>query len=81
MRITKNIAIGEIDIDRYPHDSKTLSYAAALQAGFKFPPIKVFPTLHGRFQIKDGRHRLLAHKMCGKQFIQAKFAQVALCLN
>jgi ParB-like chromosome segregation protein Spo0J len=65
--------IAAIAMDRWPHQPKTLEYAKALEAGAVFPPIKVH--FHaGRWRIGDGRHRLLAHKLCGRTHILVRRA-------
>lgn len=65
--------IGAIAMDRWPHKPKTLDYAKALEEGAEFPPIKVH-FWDGRWRIRDGRHRLLAHKLCGRTHILVRRA-------
>lgn len=74
MRIIKNISIGQIDIDRFPMCLCTLDLAIKMQNGL-IPPIKVLPLQKGRYRILDGRHRILAHKLNGRNVIKAKFYQ------
>jgi len=65
--------IAAIRMDRWPQGPKTLGYAIALSEGAQFPPIKVH-LRDGRWRISDGRHRLLAHKLCGKTHILVRRA-------
>jgi len=74
MRTIQKIPIHLIDVDRLPLEPTSLQYANAIRKGNIFPPIKVAKLKNGRFKILDGRHRFLAHKLNGKQFIIAKFS-------
>jgi hypothetical protein len=73
MREEVMMPIAAIKMDRWPHQMKTLEYAQALQGGAEFPPIKVH-LRDGRWTISDGRHRLLAHKLCGRTHILVRRA-------
>jgi len=74
MRITKEIPIGQINVDRFPNHKKTLNYAIAMMFGAEFPPIRVAKIKNGRYKILDGRHRVLASMLNDKQLIKAKFS-------
>ena len=74
MRITKEVNINLIDIDRMPFDLKLLEYANEVLKGVIFPPIKLQRIKNGRFKIKDGRHRFLAHRINRKQTILEKYS-------
>jgi hypothetical protein len=73
-RIVKEIPLDQIDIDRIPYGLISLNYANNLNKGSKFPPIHVARLNNGRYKMLDGRHRYLAHKMCNKKYIKAKFS-------
>jgi len=62
-----------IRMDRWPIGPRALLYAEYLLAGAEFPPIKVH-LRDGRWCIGDGRHRLLAHKLCGRTHILVRRA-------
>lgn len=74
MRVTKHIPINLIDIDRIPLDKKVIRFTYAIQAMAVFPAIKVAKKSNGRYAIRDGRHRYIAHKLLGKETILAKFS-------
>lgn len=78
MRVKKEIAIGNILVDRWAIDEKTLRYAKLLESGVQFPAIKVARKVNGQFVIRDGRHRIVAHKLTGRRKILAKFSTKAL---
>ena len=73
MRTLGLVDLRQIDIDRLPLDEKTLCFANALMGGAIFPPIKLHPRVGGRWRIKDGRHRWLAHRMLKRWKIKASF--------
>lgn len=66
--------VGAIVVDRWPLDSTTLRYAQLLAVGVEFPPVKVH-LRDGRWRIGDGRHRLAAHKLCGRERILVRRAK------
>lgn len=74
MRIVGLIPITNIAIDKYPVGLKTLLLVDFMRQGGGVPPIKVQPDGAGGYTIKDGRHRVLAHKLLGKQLILARFS-------
>ena len=44
-----------------------------MRNGGKVPPVKVQKGRHGEFILKDGRHRFVAHKLLGREKIEAKY--------
>lgn len=56
----------------------TLSLIDYLREGGEVPPIKVAKHPDGGYIIRDGRHRVLAHKMLGRSKIKAKYSEVAM---
>lgn len=80
MRVKKNIDLNLIEIDRLPLDEKTLLFAQIIQTEGRdnFPAIKIAKKSDGRFEIRDGRHRWLAHKLTGQSKILAKFSEETL---
>lgn len=78
MRIEKEIPIELIQMDRWRLRPKAFKYAKLMECGVEFPPIKVARRANGLFEIRDGRHRMTAHKLLGKKVILAKFSEEAL---
>lgn len=72
------IDISLIKVDRYPMNVKTLNLIDYMRNGGEVPPIKVVKLPKGGYMIKDGRHRLLAHRMLGLSKIKAKFSDVPI---
>jgi len=82
MRLKKEIYISNIIMDRFAIDTKAFVYAQCLHKGATFPPIKVAKRKDGQFEIRDGRHRIVAHKLTGRRKILAKFSEEYLrCAN
>ena len=77
-RIVCMIDVGSIKTDRHPMNPSTLSLIDYMRSGGKVPPIKVGKLLGGGFVIRDGRHRLLAHKMLGLTKIEARFSETPM---
>ena len=73
-RETREISIGLIDIDHLPLNATGLATTLALKTGIPMPPIKVAKLACGRFLIRDGRHRYLAHKLLGRKTIKARMS-------
>lgn len=72
MRILTEIPIQNIQQARKPRlNLKTLKFAMLLLRGTLFPPIKVRQLRGGNYEVRDGRHRLAAHKLAGKSHIKA----------
>ena len=78
IRVEEYIDIGRIKIDRLPIGPTTLKYAKAIENGADFPAIKVAKRPDGLFEIRDGRHRWLAHKLCGRKAIKVKYSIIPL---
>lgn len=78
MRVKKEIPMNLINMDRIPLDRKTLRFTYAMQAMAEFPAIKVAKRQDGRYEIRDGRHRWVAHKLLGREKILAKFSDTPL---
>jgi len=74
VRETREISIGLIDIDHLPLNETGLATTLALKRGVHMPPIKVAKLTDGRFLIRDGRHRYLAHKLLGRKTIMARMS-------
>ncbi len=73
-RTTGLVNISLIRVDRYPMNRRTLDLIDYLRDGGSVPPIKITKHPLGGFMIKDGRHRLLAHKMLGLAKIKASYS-------
>jgi len=80
-RVEKFVDISLIRIDRIPLGVVALKYANDLKAGAIFPAIKVALRPDGFFEIRDGRHRWLAHKLCERKTILAKYSDRPLEKN
>lgn len=74
-RINKFIRVCSIEIDRYPINPTTLALVDHIRNGGDVPPIKVARKSTGGFAIRDGRHRVTAHKLLGIEYIEARFSQ------
>lgn len=74
MRVTKFIDIQLIKVDRHPMNKSTLDLIDYMRGGGRIPPIKVSTNIHGGYEIKDGRHRVLASKLMGLTMINARFS-------
>lgn len=77
MRVTQKIRIEQIDYGtkRLPMNKKALMFALEmLLRNAIFPPVPVELISKGRYALRGGRHRLAAHKLLGKTFIQAHVA-------
>ena len=72
-RVLAPVYISLIDTDRIPIGPVSLLYAIELQRGSCFPPVKLQRAAHGRFILKDGRHRFVAHKLLGYRMISAVY--------
>jgi ParB-like chromosome segregation protein Spo0J len=74
MRVKEYIKVSSIKMDRFPMNPSTLSLIDYLRSGGDIPPIKVAKLPKGGFIIRDGRHRVLAHKLLGMDKILATFS-------
>jgi hypothetical protein len=73
MRVTRDLPLSAIRVDRYPFD-KTLEFVAAFRNGVSCRPIHVrLDSKTGVFYILDGRHRFMAYKLLGKETIPAQY--------
>lgn len=75
MRIISNIPISQIVVDRYSIVPQTLDLATKMINGLHgLPPIKVYKAHDSdKYILTDGRHRITAHKLCGKKEILCKY--------
>lgn len=77
-RYTELVSIDLIRMDRYPMNPSTLSLIDYLRGGGEVPAIKIAKHPKGGYIIRDGRHRILAHKLIGLKKIKAKFSEVPI---
>jgi uncharacterized ParB-like nuclease family protein len=61
----------QIVLDRTPFN-KVLELVRHLESGGTVPPIHVELGANGQWHILDGRHRVMAFRLLGRQTIQAK---------
>jgi hypothetical protein len=73
MRVTKELSLGNLVVDRYPLNPTTLRLVDFLRSGGDVPPIHVQPLPDGRYKVLDGRHRTLAFKLLGRGVITATY--------
>lgn len=81
MRVTNLVPIGNIVMDRYQINPETMSLVRHLEGGGTVPPIKIYKLASGQFQIKDGRHRVTAFKLLGRESIKATYSTRVHCLR
>lgn len=74
-RHTKFVRIALIKMDRYPLNPSTLDLIKHLENGGKIPPIKLAKLKDGGYLIRDGRHRITASKLLGREYIEARFSE------
>ena len=72
MRVIKEIPIDNIKVDRFAIQPKTLDLVDYLRNGGSVPPIHIYRQ-NGTFILCDGRHRLTAFKLLGRNEIMARF--------
>lgn len=72
--------MANIKMDRWPICPQTLDLANKLGNGLEVPPIHVALTEHGQYRICDGRHRVAAHKLLGRNEILATYSKRRLKL-
>lgn len=48
---------------------KAFRYAKLMENGEDFPPVRVHETFNGELVIKNGMHRVVAAKLCGKEIL------------
>ncbi len=72
------VPIDQLDVDpdvqvRSGINSKTVAaFVAAMEAGDRFPPVRVFELDDGAWLLVDGHHRVEAMRMLGKTHIEAQ---------
>lgn len=72
MRQLGQIPVSQIKMDRYPFQ-RILGLVNHLATGHSVPPIHVKILRNGQYQILDGRHRVMAFKLLGRETILARF--------
>ena len=77
-RVVAFIDVGAIVVDKYPINLKTLELVRHLEAGGEVSPIKVAKLPGGGFKLCDGRHRVTAFKLLGRETIEAKYSTATL---
>jgi len=76
MRVTSKLPINCIIVEREPIGPATLALADYLRSGGSVPPIHVERLGNGQYKICDGRHRVLAYKLLGRNEIEAHYAVI-----
>lgn len=76
MRVSRLIPMSQIQCDFLPIGPKTLALIKHIEKGGSVPPVKVQFNGKGQWKIKNGRHRFLAFKMLGIQFIPARWGEL-----
>ena len=74
MKITKDILIESILIDKLPINPSVMSLVFFIMSGGDIPPVKLQVSSNGGYKLRDGRHRICAYKLLGIKSIQAKFS-------
>lgn len=75
MRTEKEIPIRNIAVDRFSISPETLALCDHIRNGGNIPAIKV-QKKDGVYILKDGRHRITAYKLLGKQKIKCKLYEI-----
>jgi ParB-like chromosome segregation protein Spo0J len=70
MREIREIPISCVRMDRYPLNPTMIGLLTHMSSGGTVPPIKVALRGDGTYEIRDGRHRVLAHKLLGMKHIR-----------
>lgn len=73
MKTTGFVNISGILYDKLPMNRDVLDIVFFIMSGNEVPAIKLQKTQNG-WKLKDGRHRLAAYKLLGKQTILASFS-------
>jgi len=73
MRETGFVNISGIQYDELPMNPEVLDLVFFISSGGEIPPVKLQKTKTG-WKLKDGRHRLAAYKLLGKEKIFAKYS-------
>lgn len=74
MRQLKWIPTQIIRLDRGPLGPSVMDLAIHLIKGGTVPPIHV-QIIDGEYWIRDGRHRVQAHRLIGREYILARFSK------
>ena len=72
MRKSELVNISGIFWDELPINRTVLDLVFFIISGGEIPPIKIIKFKDG-YKLKDGRHRIAACKLLGKDMIMAKF--------
>lgn len=75
MRVEKYINISNIKVDKFSLSKETLGIIDYIRSGGEVPPIKVYKK-DGVYVLKEGRHRITAHKLLGLTKIKCKLYEV-----
>lgn len=81
MRVKALVPLACIDVDRLPINPVVLGLIAFMKAGGEVPPVKLQKMFNGRYKLKDGRHRFLAHKLLGRVAILSKYSTKTLTIH
>lgn len=73
MRVIAKVDIKDIQYDKLPSTESVKDLCRHIRFGGTIPPVKLTVLDNGKFKLKDGRHRILAHKLLGLNQIKAKF--------
>ena len=71
MRVIRELPISAIKMDRWP-SQRVLGLVDYLRSGGTVPPIHV-QVCGSRYRILDGRHRMMAFKLLGRDKIMARY--------
>lgn len=71
MRVVRDINIANIKVDRFSISKETLSIVDHIRSGGEVPPIEIYKK-DARYVLKDGRHRITAHKLLGLTKIKCR---------
>lgn len=75
MRRLAWIPTASVKLDRGPLGPSVFKLACHLARGKTVPPIHVQAFKNGSFLICDGRHRVQAHRLLGREYILARYSQ------
>lgn len=74
MQIIRKVRLCQVRVvDRFPLNSRTYELAMYLDVGGKVPPIHVKKMEHGQYHVLDGRHRWVASKLIGAEWIEVRY--------
>ena len=72
MRVIQELPVNHIYLDRVPLVPQTLDLVRHLENGGSVPPIHVVKDVSG-WRVLDGRHRLAAYRLLGRERILVRF--------